>query len=387
LHETERFITDGDNVYRFEQSKKYLDGGGFSFGEWSEKIFIPAFAKSLFFLAETPFPSTTLVSMSRAVGYADVPVESHPQPFIAYEHNDYIGGPSSRTMQGFEWRGAFFPAVVHAGWLVTKENLHYLDEFLPVFSSGLCKISTIIDDGYLNFRRGDYPSPYDDVLLSACVFDQSYVHGGTTLGRSQWVPVTRTGILLAETKQKFDQAMGLIPDRQARKILWSCQDDGVGPLVAAAANNLIWYFFMPDLQEHPEDLEIAERILLQANRLEVPGDSVNAISNLGILHYMSGNLDRAIELFEQVLANPDDSSDNEAYFYLAHLYELTGQTTKAAESQKHYDQGEEYTFPLQQQLTNRLKGQPQGVKKFCTSCGQEFTLPEAKFCTYCGQMR
>lgn len=394
-HETSRFIDNLQGLQEYSQSSEYLASGGISFGNWSEKFFIPALAKSLFFLAETPFPDTTLMSMSRSLAYNDVPVEKHPKPFISFVRDDYIIAPYAQDHTGTLWDGSFFPTILHAGWLVTQENIDHLSEFLPIFTDGLNRITSTLDDGYLNHRDAHSSSPYDEIVHSACVFDRSYVAGGLTLGRSQWVPTTRVGFLLNETRKRFENGSKLLPDRQARKEFWWCQDEGAGPLVGAAANSLVWYFFMADLDEYPSDIVAAERICLQINRLGIPEDSVNALSNLGILNYMARNYERAIELFDLVLADADSYSDNEANFYLAHIYALLGREARSEHHKRLYEAGPEYEYPIQTQISeDGSKAIPPvstiaSAKRhqFCTECGTKHLDAKTNFCTNCGRIR
>lgn len=406
LHETEFFTHDGDSTTSHKQSPEFLASGGMSFGRWSEKIHIPVFMKRLFYLAETPFPSTTMLTMSRSIAFKDVPAENMPRPFISFERDGMAIGAFEESGSTINWSGSIFPTVMHGGWLFTNEDETELETSLIVASNGITRISSILEDGFHNYQRDDYPAPYDETLLCANVFDRSFGNGQPANGRSKWIPGSRIGLLIKETENKFHHAVSLGSVKEARRELWSILDDGAGQFVAAAGNNIAWYFFMPELSKSPQDLPVYERILLQAARLKVNDDSVNCLSNLGILNYMAYNTARAIELFEMVIENEDSYSDNEAYFYLAHIYEQLGETSRAAEYRHQYSQVTPYGWPIQEQIPISLaQGATEGEhtpsqesvpsvssheksgSKFCGSCGIPFDTESVKFCGQCGTAR
>lgn len=406
LHETERYIHTDGAATPYKQSETYLKNGGMTFGRWSERIYLPVFFKSLFYLAETPFPSTSLFTMPRSIAFKDVPAENMPRPFICFERHAMAMGAFEQTEAGTNWSGSLFPTVMHGGWLFTNEDESQLEKSLIVASDGLSRISSILEDGYHNYQRDDYPAPYDLVLLSANVFDSSFASGQTANGHSKWVPGSRIGFLLRDTETRFKKAAKLGYAAEARGELWSLVGDGAGQFVAAATNNLSWFFFMPEISKNPQDLPIFERVLLQGARLKVKDDSVNCLSNLGILNYMAYKTARAIELFNLVLENPDNYSDNEAYFYLAHIYDQLGETSKADEYRKLYAQETPYGWPTQEQIplaasqaAEEVSATPkpkesfvevspaQGSSKFCGACGIAFTSDVEKFCGKCGTPR
>jgi hypothetical protein len=375
-----------------------------SFGRWSERIHLPLFLKRLFYLGETPFPSTTILTMPRTIAFKDVPSENMPRPFIYFERHGMAIGPFEKVSGGVNWAWSLFPTVVHGGWLLTNEDERELESALIVASNGIKRISTIIEDGYHNYQRGDYPAPYDDVLQSAAVFDPFFENGQSANGHSKWIPGSRIGFLIKDTENRFMSAARKGTGSDVGSELQALAADGVGKFVASATNNLAWYFFMPEISRSPQNLPEYERILTQAARLKVKDDSVNCLSNLGILNYMAHKTDRAIELFKQVLENSDDYSDNEAYFYLAHIYAQLGENTTADEYRKLYAQVEPYGWPIQEQIPLGLAvdgpsrapvretGNPSpsvaiGASKFCGACGAPQTSDSEKFCGKCGKPR
>jgi tetratricopeptide (TPR) repeat protein len=404
LHESERYVHSGNQVTKIQQSAEYLKNGGMSFGRWSERIHLPVFMKSLFFLAETPFPSTALVTMPRTIAFKDVPPANMPRPFIYFERNAMAIGPFEKTGGSYNWAGSLFPTVMHGGWLFTNEDETELETSLIVASNGISAISTILEDGFHNYQRDDYPAPYDEVLYCANVFDRSFGNGLSANGHSKWVPGTRIGFLIKDTEISFHKAVKSGNGKESRRELWALNDDGAGQYVAAAANNLSWYFFMPEIAEDQQSLPIYERILLQAARLKVKNDSVNCLSNLGILNYMAYKTERAIELFNMVLDDPDNYSDNEALFYLIRIYEQLGETSKADEYRRRYAEVEPYGWPLQDQIPlssvsdadsedstpkpqTRLAEPVRALAQFCGGCGKHFTSDSDKFCGGCGRER
>lgn len=350
LHETERYKFPDGKPELVKQSASYLENGGMTFGRWSERINLPSFAKRVFYLAETKFPSNPIAPTHRPMAFPGMPTDEFPRPFVTFQRNSVAAGAYERVGSNFNWSFSLFPTVLDGGWIITNQDEQQLETAIKVASNGLTNISNVLEDGFRNFQRDDFPAPYDETLLSANVFDRSFGNGSSLNGHSQWVPASYIGLLNHQTEEKFKATGKLGRTKEGRQSLWELIDDGVGPFVAAAANNLAWYFMMPDLAEHPEDLPVNERVLLQAARLGVEEDSINCLSNLAIMHYMAGNSARAVELFEAVIANADNYSDNEAYFYLAHIFEEARQPEKAAEYRSLYSKLDPYQWPIQAKL-------------------------------------
>ena len=322
-HLTTREVTDVSDgeTYIAEIKPESIAKGALTFGEWSTKFFIPLFAKRLFFMAETPFPSTPIVRFSRQLPFGEeVAAENLPRPVILNSRQEYARGVFDEAPDGFLTSGTIMPNVIEMGWTFSTSNQDEIRKILEVATEGLKRIASILEDGYLNHRTPESNFPYDLALLSASNFDADYVQGGTSLGLSQWVPVVRLGFLLNETNLRLHEAVGRANvDEQ----IWIAYN-GAGGYVPNAINSLVFSTLI-----EAEAWATVDRLLDAAVRMEVGDESTNSMCNWGIAKFKQGLVDVAIEKFELALARPDKYSEGEASYWLAEIWEQQGDLTKA----------------------------------------------------------
>lgn len=324
-HITVREIRDESDgeLYTAEIKPESIAKGAFTFGEWSTRIFLPQLSKRLFYLAETPFPSNVLMTFSRSLAFGeDVASENYPRPVVINSRQTYARGAFDDSSGSFLESGTIMPNVFEMGWTFSTTNQAEILKILEVITTGLARIATILEDGYLNYRNEEYSYPYDDVVLSAARFDADHIRGGTARGLSQWVPVVRLGILLNETNQKVHEAVG---KDNIEEQIWISMD-GAGMYVPNAVNSLVYSTLISD-----EDWFTIDRLLDASVRMNVKDESTNSLSNWGIAKFKQGLVDEAIEKFEQALARPDKYAEGEASYWLAEIWAQRGDAAKAEE--------------------------------------------------------
>jgi hypothetical protein len=81
---SQEFLADLDDpksVYKLELTQEEVDRGVLTFEKLSSKIHLPWLSKVLFYLGETPFPSS-FVSMSRSLAYEGLDESNFPTPYL-----------------------------------------------------------------------------------------------------------------------------------------------------------------------------------------------------------------------------------------------------------------------------------------------------------------
>lgn len=404
-------------------SDEEVSKGTLPYGEWSTKLFIPAFFKRLFFLSETPFPSQ-IFSMSREIAFKDVPKSSLPKPAIMHWKKHFVQGAYSKNAEGIQLSGTIMPDVIEAGWLFSTDVPEELETILGVVSNGLIKFATYLEDGYLNFKTIDYPYPFDNGLLSGAIFDERFIPGVSALGRSQWIPAVRIGILLNETNELTENFYANprhdSPEfrSQAELIVF----DGAGAYVPSMTNTLTYSWLLKE-----QNWDLIDQVQEAAVALAVENETANALSNWGIAKYLQGKTDEALELFSKALEDSENRAEDEATFYLAKIFAERGELAKAEEfKQRCINAGGYETFDGSERLVGLTQGGPKppqlnvdepqpptpapsvglpkksggglglgtpvdtpttGQAKFCSSCGSAFGSPNEKFCGQCGAKR
>lgn len=302
-------------------SQDAVDKGALTFGQWSTKIFIPQFATRLFFMAETPFPSNVLMTFGRDIAFGDdVAPENYPRPVLINKQQSYARGAFSEEQGNFLASGTIMPHVVEMGWTFSTTDQTQLQKILEVITTGLTRIATILEDGYLNYRTDDFSFPFDDVLLSATKFDVESVPSEQPLGLSYWVPVVRLGILLNETNSRIHKAVGLddVDEQYWVSLI------GAGAYVPNAINSLVYGTLIPE-----QEWFTIDRLLDASVRMDVKDESTNSLSNWGIAKFKEGLVYEAIEKFELALARPDKYAEDEASYWLAEIWGQQGDSAKA----------------------------------------------------------
>lgn len=423
-HLTSREFKDANgDGYRDEILPEWIAKGAFTFGEWSSKFFIPQFAKRLFFMAETPFPSTVFMAHSRSLAFgSDLPKERYPRPVVVNSRQTFARGAFEESDGGYSASGSIMPHVVEIGWTFETSDHAEILLILGVITAGLTRITSILEDGYLNYRTEDFAAPYDSVLLSATRFDAEHVQGGDAQGLSQWVPVVRLGMLLNETNVRADSAL---TNLDFDELLWIA-GNGAGMAVPHSINSIVWKYLIA-----AKEWFTIDRFLDASSRMELVEESTNSLSNWGISKYHQGLVDDAIEKFELALARKDKYSEAEASYWLAKIWQERGELEKATAFTKRCDEAGGYDpgtgFGPQESAATSPAQSGGGLSKssdggsglskssggglgggglggglgspapapaasgnlavFCGQCGTKFESETAKFCGNCGSGR
>lgn len=418
------FIFEGT---QYSISEEDLKNGALPYGEWSTKLFIPAFFKRLFFLSETPFPSQ-IFTMPRSIAFNDLDPSAYPVPAVMHRKNYYAQSAFASSPSGFEASGTFMPDVIEAGWLFSTVEQDQLQTILEVVTNGLNRFATYLEDGYLNYRSNDYPFPFDNGLLAEVVLDDRCQPGGSAWGRSQWIPGVRIGLLLNETNELTrayygDPRHNSDPPEfkaQAERIVF----DGAGAFVPSMTNTLTYSWLLKE-----KNWELIDQVQSAAVKLGVSNETANALSNWGIAKYLQGKTHEAVELFNQALEDKEEFAEAEATFYLAKIYADSGEASKSEVYRKRciaaggystfdgseYLAGDSTTGPKAPPLVDggdvlenpqaevspnsglskkskgglgvAPEGAPVGLSNFCSQCGTAFGGSEEKFCGQCGSQR
>lgn len=405
---TRHFIdTDSGETFQVDVEPEHIKKGALTFGQWSTKAVIPQLAKSLFYLAETPFPSNTMMSFGRNVAFEnEVGSKAYPRPVILNKHQSFTRGAFDRSTEGYSMSGTVMPHVIEMGWTFQTIEQTEILKIITVASEGLTRIATILEDGYLNYRSGDYPFLFDTSMLSPSCFDPNTEHGKRALGLAYWVPVSRLGLLLEETNQRaaLGNRDGLL-DHQ----YWVAES-GAGAYVPMIINTLVFSTLVPN-----EEWYMIDRFLDSSVRMDVINESTNSLSNWGIAKYTQGLMAEAIEKFELALSRPDRYAEAEASYYLAKIYSAQGdfEKSKLYESRCSAAGGYEEAIPVKNQadpadtiqsaaeLTKSSKSglgiatqsdkefqtNETSVPLFCGNCGAKHPSGTGKFCQNCGTQR
>lgn len=393
-------------------SEESVSKGALTFGQWSTKIFIPQFATRLFFMAETPFPSNVLMTWGRNIAFGDdVPAEKYPRPVLINKQQSYARGAFGEEQGSFLASGTIMPHVVEMGWTFSTTDQTQIQKILEVITTGLTRIATILEDGYLNYRTNDFSFPFDDVLLSATKFDVDTVPGEEALALSFWVPVVRLGILLNETNARSHVAVN---QNDVDEQYWVSLN-GAGAFVPNAVNSLVYSTLIAE-----QEWFTIDRLLDASVRMNVMNESTNSLTNWGIAKFKQGLVDEAIEKFELALARPDKYSEAEASYWLAEIWEQQGDATKAQAFRERCQTAGGYVpdsgfspsggpaSPAAQSSGELSKSSGGGLgggglgtpsasvsgpassgnlAAFCRQCGTKFENDTAKFCGNCGSPR
>jgi tetratricopeptide (TPR) repeat protein len=280
------------------------------------------------------------------------------------------------------------PNVIEAGWIIEDMSEEDLNVCINIASSGLTRMMTILEDGYLNHSSADSQFGWDEALRSAVVLDSDCEYGINAAGLSTWIPVCRVGFALNDTYIKAPHALKSSALGELEEISFN----GAGPLVANCINSLVFSHLIDS-----EYYYMIDRLLEAAFLLNVGEESTNALSNWGIAMYKRGELDEAVSKFEQALAREDKYAEAEASWWLAKIYTELGNVKKSIEFEKRCLEAGGYGESKGFEPESKSKiGSPSsdksngsgliGQSKFCSNCGSAFQ-EIAIFCSNCGTKR
>ena len=319
----------------FEVTAAEAKKGTLPFGQWSSKMHVPAVFKRIFFLSETPFPSS-IMNMPRSMAFKEIDAKHYPKPVIFQEFNQWFEGFWAHDGESLLDLGSPIPEAISAGWTFSTTDQDEIQTILEVVTNGLVRFASFLEDGYLNFRGNDFGFPYDLALFSGLCMDDKSVPGSSARGRSQWIPAVRLGLELAFTAMDGTQRNSLKStgnSPELRKVLEHAVYEGVGFTVPTLINDYAFSYLIPE-----ENWDEAEFILDTAIRFDLPIESANAMSNLAAMHFTRGDFDEARRLFLLVIERLETDLTEvskesavyipeiqaEAYYFLSKVSEALG---------------------------------------------------------------
>ena len=349
------------------------------------EILLPTLAKRLFYLAETPFPSS-LMTFGRNLAYQDLEEDKWPRPF--YSIGDFeltvctIEDPSRGPVANFH----IFPQVVNFGWAFDASESEDLELIIPSVVDAMSRLMSILEDGFRNHPAVDSPFSWSDFFGPLAL-------GGDERPRfasCRWIPATQVGALVKVTNELNDR--GHTDNTNSASDFRWIAENGAGISVSSAINSLVYGHLLPEGK-----YERSRELLEVAIGLDHLNESTNALSNLAQVYLAEGKVELAKETFLSALDRADNYSEGEASLLLGDLFSLQNDAIAAKSYfERASDSGHE---PFASMAQSRLHGeslstQPESTAeasptsspqhRFCTNCGLRFTKLSQKFCESCG---
>lgn len=333
-HELMEILADVDDptsIASIQLSESEKMRGVLPFGSWSSKIHLPWLAKCLFYLGETPFPSS-LASVGRGLAFVGLDEEEFPIPYMRFEQNSQVtthsnardsAGNSDRLMLN-----VLAPQQVQMGWFFSVSDFEKIETILTTITTALIKILSYLEDGYLNHNNPGVPFQFDGVLFSDSQLERRFAQAGVHGGCSHWIPISEVFEKIQETETRWRAMGSSLKSNSAKRedLIWIV-DEGVGKAaVGSAINDAIFSHFLPEEEWGGIDW-YAQRSL----EMDILGETTNSLSNWGISKYLQGDFDYAIKLFESALSRDDKFAEDEASFYLSLIYKKMGIMDKSEE--------------------------------------------------------
>jgi hypothetical protein len=317
-------LDEPESIYKLELTQDEIDRGVLTFEKLSSKIHLPWLSKVLFYLGETPFPSS-FVNMSRSLAYDGLNEADFPIPYLDVVSRDKIFCAGTEPSKlgtprpvGLE---VIAPQQVRMGWLFSASDLESQRIILTTITDGLVRINSYLQDGYLNHNTSDSAFYFDAVVASDNQLEYRFAQNGKQGGYSRWIPTTETFDLLLQTRIFYSelQQSTKSPEDHELDFAW-LTDEGVGNAeVAASINDAIYYFLIPRKQWG--GVAFYAQIAIA---LDVPNQSTNARSNWGIANFIEGDYEKAKLLLHAALEREDKFAEDEASYYLSVIYEKEG---------------------------------------------------------------
>lgn len=279
---------------------------------------IPNAIEKLYFLSETPFPSSKM-SQSRSSAFSGVPLHLIPKPSWSIEHSSF-GITHYDTSNGIHVDINIFPQVLRLGYVITEDMEEYFDSTISICVDALVKAATIIEDGFRNYRDVTKNPSFDHAFLSEYVLVSDTVEGEIANGWARWIPETHTSKL-------FYYGENLFENNKTRQSLQWIADEGIGSLqVGSAINDLVYFYLMPEGAS-----ELANFYLYQVMQFDVIYETTNAYTNSAQIFMKLKEYDTAISLLKKALAREDKFSETEASWLLAQIMTELGKPVEAKE--------------------------------------------------------
>ena len=310
-----------------------IERGAITFEQWSKKIHLPWLAKTLFYLAENPLRGS-FFSLPRSTAFPDLEQVLWPIPHIQFEKKVQlvtIGTQSDGLKTKHVAEPVLAPEQFQMGWLFGDSEPDVLWKTIKPITEGLIRISSYLQDGFLNHNDFEADLNFDAVVLSGNQFESRFAESASQGAYYRWIPTTEVFSLLEDTKQAWESSSdpGKSPSQRGSIYAWIA-DEGIGNVeVASSINEAIFQSLIPE--KNWGAIEFYAPIALQ---MSVKDQSTKAMSNWGIAFYLQGKIELAITAFEIVLEREDKFAENEACFYLSKIYEKQGDLVKSEEYRK-----------------------------------------------------
>jgi tetratricopeptide (TPR) repeat protein len=424
MHQITRWYVNNSSTGKLEFDEVPATDLGkvMNFGEWSELIALPILFKKLFLLAEA---GTAEVedSATREAAYSHLKVDQIPKPVLYFE----VDGKVSSTWDSDQEQSIYayeqFPHVANQGWIFQDADAASLAKTFRLFYDGMKRAQYSLTEGFQRNFTSDWSGSWDRYTLSAALMvarEQKQIVNGAGF----WCPQIFTGVQSAITTGKYNAVRqpGQKSEKEFEEMV-EITNTGMGSTVTAAINTLAFGHL---LAKH--EFELAARVLELAHLMHVPAESWNALSNWGIILYMTNDLAGAEEKFDKIIEESGGPSHDEAYAYKAAIAQLRGDTEAAAKYQALSDKAGPYNSPIFEQTSIKTtssdefsfdfaidddptsgssltKNSHSGIgatsdsptptssnsggqrANYCGECGSKFDSAEQNFCGECGSKR
>lgn len=350
------------------------------------EVMLPALAKRMIYLAETPFPSS-MATLGRNLAFDGLDEKRWPVPLCSISDFELsvctIENPPNDPETNFH----VFPQVVNLGWGFTADSHEELDVVIPSVIDALTVLMSIIEDGFRNYPTLDSPVSWADFFGA---IDET-VDDPARSKVARWIPATQIGALIRRSNELYGRAHRESSDQDAQWVALN----GAGASVAAAINTLVYSHLMP-----AGEYDQSRAYLSTAIELDHLNESTNALANLGQVYLAAGDVESAESTFLSALERTDKYSEGEASLFLGDIYAARNDTSNAT---TFYQRAVASGHPEFSHIAQaRLNGESQSpaepvsggrsedtrlITKFCVNCGEAFGTSEQKFCGNCGTPR
>ena len=326
-------IEDPASLVGIKISTEEIERGALTFEDWSRKIHLPWLAKCLFFLGETPLPSS-FFNMPRTLAYPGLDQTEIPIPHIAFEKKVQLMTLGVRSIGGESRRlglPILAPEQFQMGWLFSDNVDEKMTQMISTMSNALVRITSYVQDGFINHNSPNEAFNFDGVVFSGNQMERRFADSGRQGGYYRWLPTVELYELLQQTNSLWEEVDEPGKSQSDKNSIYAwIGDEGVGnAAVAACLNDGIFFSMIP--AEAWGGVDFYAPI---AFALNVKDQSTNAMSNWGVAYFLQGNFELAKVAFEIALDRDDKFADDEASFYLSKIYEQEGDLLKSEEYRK-----------------------------------------------------
>lgn len=281
-------------------------------------VMIPHLLQSACYLAETPFPSTNIVSFSRSIASESADI-AKLRPAIRFQRDAYLLGlfPSSALSLSGDTRivggapsdnrltslAVWAPELVQFGY-VFQESMsdQEIYELLRIACDGLPKVLEILTDGYCNWPTGS-----DLDFQASLLSDAAFASQEEDFCSGKWIPGTVYSNLFKRSIEAYDTTYNSLQRSLERndtpgllsslKNLEKIARKGTGSIFVHAANTLAHTVIENEIEvESP-----IEPMLHSFKEIDVDSQGFNALSNLILLKTRRGFYFDAIKLIDEAL--------------------------------------------------------------------------------------